>query len=44
MPARPEYPDDHRRFSHSEDWIATVIGLLLLVGCLAGVIAPELIP
>ncbi|UYG16875.1 hypothetical protein BRM3_00055 [Brachybacterium huguangmaarense] len=44
MPARPESPDDHRRFSLSEDWAATVLGLVLLVLCLLGLLSPELIP
>jgi len=41
---RPEYPDDHKRFSLSEDWIATILGLLLFAACMIGLISPELIP
>lgn len=41
---RPEYPDDHKRFSLSEDWIATILGLLLVAACMIGLISPELIP
>lgn len=41
---RPDHPDDHRRFSLGEDWIATLVGLLLFAACMAGLIAPELIP
>lgn len=46
MPATscPESPDDHRRFSLSEDWAATVIGLVLFALCVSGLIAPGLIP
>lgn len=44
MPAGSESPDDHRRFSLSEDWAATVVGLLLLALCLLGVLPAELIP
>lgn len=37
-------PDDHGKFSLSEDWIATIIGLVLLGACLLGFINPEIIP
>lgn len=33
-----EAPDTHGKFSLSEDWAAAGFGLLLLAGCLAGVI------
>lgn len=42
--SRPESPDDHKRFSLSEDWAATVVGIILLALCLAGLISPEMIP
>lgn len=41
---RPESPDDHQRFSLNEDWTATVVGLVIFGACMAGLIAPELIP
>ncbi len=41
---RPDHPDDHRRFSLGEDWIATLVGLLLFTACMVGLIGPELIP
>lgn len=41
---RPESPDDHKRFSLSEDWAATVVGLILLALCLTGLITPGMIP
>jgi len=41
---RPDRPDDHKRFSLGEDWIATLVGLVLFAACMAGLIAPELIP
>lgn len=37
-------PDDHGKFSLSEDWTATIIGLLLLGACLLGLISADLIP
>ncbi|GAA4284112.1 hypothetical protein GCM10022261_16430 [Brevibacterium daeguense] len=37
-------PDDHGKFSLSEDWIATGIGLILLTVCLLGLVNPEIIP
>lgn len=43
-PEPADTPDDHRRFSLSEDWLATVIGLVLLAVCLLGLIDPDLIP
>lgn len=41
---RPEYPDDHKRFSLNEDWAATIVGLVLFLACLLGLLTPELIP
>lgn len=41
---RPEHPDDHQRFSLNEDWIATLLGLLIFGACMAGLIAPGLLP
>ncbi|MBB5830785.1 hypothetical protein [Brachybacterium aquaticum] len=41
---RPDYPDDHKRFSLNEDWIATIVGLLIFGACMLGLISPELIP
>ncbi len=41
---RPDHPDDHKRFSLGEDWIATLVGLVLFTACMVGLIAPELIP
>ncbi|WP_199173926.1 MULTISPECIES: hypothetical protein [unclassified Brachybacterium] len=41
---RPDHPDDHRRFSLGEDWIATIVGLALFGLCMAGAISPALIP
>jgi hypothetical protein len=41
---RPEHPDDHKRFSLGEDWIATLVGLLLFAACMLGLVSPELIP
>lgn len=43
-PERQESPDDHRRFSLSEDWTATIIGLVIFTACMVGLISPELIP
>lgn len=36
--------DQARSRQLNEDWIATIIGLALLVLCLAGVITPDLVP
>lgn len=44
MSSSPESPEDHRRFSLSEDWIATAIGLVLFALCALGAIAPGMIP
>ena len=41
---RPDHPDDHQRFSLSEDWLATIVGLLIFAACMIGLISPELIP
>lgn len=41
---RPEYPDDHKRFSLNEDWAATIVGLVLFLACLLGLLTPEPIP
>lgn len=41
---RPDDPDDHKRFSLGEDWIATLVGLVLFGACMAGLISSELIP
>ena len=41
---RPDNPDDHKRFSLGEDWIATLVGLVMFGACMAGLISPELIP
>lgn len=32
----PENPDDHGKFSLSEDWTATIAGLVILVLALLG--------
>jgi ABC-type nickel/cobalt efflux system permease component RcnA len=40
----PASPDDHRKFSLSEDWLATVAGLLLFAACMAGLLTPEMLP
>ncbi|WP_394281253.1 hypothetical protein [Corynebacterium sp.] len=31
-------PDSHGKFSLSEDWTATIAGLVLLIACLAGIV------
>ena len=33
-----------RRFTLNEDWVATIVGLVLLVLVLTGVIPPGLVP
>lgn len=33
-----ESPDAHGKFSWSEDWIAALAGLVLLAGCLLGIV------
>ncbi|MGP9538804.1 hypothetical protein ACT3SP_12380 [Brachybacterium sp. AOP43-C2-M15] len=43
-PEHAEHPDDHKRFSLTEDWIATIAGLLIFAACMLGLIGPELIP
>lgn len=42
--SQAESPDDHQRFSLSEDWAATFVGLVLLALCLLGAITPGMIP
>lgn len=37
-------PDQHGKFSINEDWLATVIGLVLLALVLLGVIPDGVIP
>lgn len=39
-----DLPTDHNKFSINEDWIATVVGLVLLVIALVGIIPVGLIP
>lgn len=39
-----ELPTDHGKFSLSEDWLATVVGLLLLALVLLGAIPVGVIP
>jgi hypothetical protein len=41
---RPESPDDHKRFSLNEDWIATIVGLVIFGLCMVGAITPGMIP
>lgn len=40
----PEAPTSTGKFSISEDWLATGVGLALLVLCLLGIIPDGLIP
>lgn len=41
---RPDHPDDHKRFSLGEDWLATLVGLAIFTACMLGLITPELVP
>lgn len=36
--AEQEQPDAHGKFSLSEDWLATIAGLALLILCFAGIV------
>lgn len=40
----PTAPDGAGKFSLSEDWLAVVVGLVLLALALTGLIPPGLIP
>lgn len=44
VPLEEDLPTDHGKFSISEDWLATVVGLVLLVVALVGIIPVGLIP
>lgn len=39
-----EAPNDHGKFSINEDWLATVVGLVLMTLILTGVIPTGIIP
>lgn len=41
--ATSEAVDARGKFSINEDWLATVVGLILLTLCLTGVITPEMV-
>lgn len=43
-PDEPEVPTASGKFSISEDWLATAVGLALLALCLTGIIPAGLIP
>lgn len=47
-PAAPEIdptaPDGAGKFSLSEDWLAVIVGLVLLAFALGGLIPPGLVP
>ena len=44
VPSEEDLPTDHGKFSISEDWLATVVGVVLLVLALVGIIPVGLIP
>lgn len=43
-PDLSEAPDSAGKFSISEDWLAVIVGLVLLAGALTGVIPAGLVP
>lgn len=43
-PASEDAPNAHGKFSISEDWLAVVVGLVLLTAALVGLIPVGLVP